>query len=293
MHNDSYSTILIPMGLSIDAKPSLRQLTARAEARAKLVVSGQEQIQYILNELLLGNIRVLVSDREFVLEVDIPRLEQSTLYASDPRRPRLLSLQDDSADESAQIAVASIERSADVVNKVGTILMHSNNCTNEIRHLENRVGVDTSAARKFHFGKQTSFLVTVADQTVSFKSQLTPKHKISVDALRFKAQFASFVQDPYLVKLEVLACEAPPEAVVPGATYRVCFHDLSPVERALAHVACELGLPLELEVKRLESTSTLKTKRLEVTQLLNVETLVQEFQECFALKRFASSDLIE
>lgn len=291
MHNETYSTIKIPMGLSVDAKPSLRQLTARAEARAKLVISGQKQLQYILNELLLGNIRVFVIDEEFVLEVDIPRFEQSTLYASDPHRPRLLSFQDDAADESAQIAIASIERSADVVDKVGTILMHSNKCKDEIRHLEDREGVDTNPARKFHFGKQTSFLVTVSDQAVTFKSQLIPVHKVALDVLRIEAQFASFVQDPYLVKLEVSACEAVPDAVGPGAIYRFCFHDLSTIERALALAACELGLPLELEVKKLESTCTLKTKRLEVTQLLNVESLAQGIQECFAMEGVARSDL--
>lgn len=165
----------VPLGLSVEAQPTLDSLRERARERLHLIASGQNELSYLTGEAFVGQAKLLVINDMYELHGELPQMTQPNMFGYGPAGARRkfgdFQRQDGQQAEVIDVTVAALEQSASLVNRVAAIMATSANHAEELLNIERSESVDTGPARRFHYFKQADFCVSVDDQSVDFRSQ--------------------------------------------------------------------------------------------------------------------------
>jgi hypothetical protein len=160
--------IAIPLGISVVAKASIRNLRKRAIKRAEVVAAGQPGLAFLTNSNFAEVSPLVIVDGNFTVEGPIP---------VDPQRPLPFGgdgedvvRQDEAEEFAVQQVLAMVTVSSQVLNEVANLMATSPNVKQDIEAYEEKNRVDTGPARTFVYQKQANFDVAVDGELVPFNS---------------------------------------------------------------------------------------------------------------------------
>ena len=166
----------IPLGVSVDAKPTFGTLLDRARERIRLINAGQGELSYMTDKDFIRNAKLVVIKGDYSFESRIPVQAQDDMFGHGQnaarRRFGSLARQDEAIAQAVDVTVEALEKSSALVQRVADIMLSATDPAAELFEIERREGLKTQPARHFNYFKQESFNVVAGDAHVGYESKV-------------------------------------------------------------------------------------------------------------------------
>ena len=160
--------IKIPLGISLEAKASIKNLRRRARNRAEVVAAGQPDLAFLTCTDFAEVSPLVVVDGSFMVEGPIPKQVQIPLFQAQEFDG--IARQDEAEEIAVRQVLAAVTVSARVLDEVANLMATSPAVKHDIQDFEMKNGVNTGPARTFVYQKQESFDVSVDGELVAFNA---------------------------------------------------------------------------------------------------------------------------
>jgi len=160
--------ITIPLGISLGAKASIKNLRRRARNRAEVVAAGQPDLAFLTDTDFAEVSPLVVVDGSFMVEGPIPQRVQMPLFPAEEFDG--IARQDEAEEIAVRQVLAAVTVSARVLDEVANLMATSPAVKHDIQDFEMKNGVNTGPARTFVYQKQESFDVSVDGELVAFNA---------------------------------------------------------------------------------------------------------------------------
>ena len=268
-------TMKIPLGISVESKPTFGDLFDRAKRRVSLMAAGQESLEYIVNEVFILGARIEIKDGKFELDAKIqikPQIDFFGHQAGGGRgRASDLSRQDDDEQKAVDETAAAVGNSARLLDRVAEAMGTSTNLAVELRNMERKEGVDTQPARRFIYLKQEEFVVDVEDEHILFKSHVVRTAVADVEPVSVVMTLVESRSDSVVARglINVTQGGSTSAGVRSGGTHEFRFVHLEGWQKTVLEAARWLKLPIRLKAVETISTCSLEQRPVDVHQVHN------------------------
>ncbi|MFH7042294.1 hypothetical protein ABT392_08245 [Paucibacter sp. JuS9] len=255
----------IPLGLAVNARPTVGAILDRARERIKLINAGQGELSYMSDADFIRNAKLVVIDGAYTFESEIPVLPQEDMFghgsAAARRRFGNLARQDEAMAQAVDITVEALQKSSVLVQRVADIMSTATDPAGELFDIERREGLKTRPARHFNYFKQESFSVVAGDAHVAYESTAV-RASVSpyVDPIQLLVELASTDHQSFdmraLVK-EVMG-EGLRGGVSAGGLRPFRFAGFGGWQQVVLTAAQWLKMPIRMNVVETVSTCSLK-----------------------------------
>lgn len=279
-------TMKIPLGVSVESKPTFGDLLDQAKRRVSLMAAGQESLAYIANEGFILEARIGINDGKFELDAKIQVKPQVDFFGhqggGSRGRATDLSRQDDEEQKAVDETVAAVGNSARLLDRVAEAMGTSTNLAAELRNMERKEGVDTQPARRFIYLKQEAFVVDVEDEQIPFKSHAVRTAVADVEPVSVVMTLVESRSDSVVARglINVTQGGSASAGVRSGGTHEFRFVHLEGWQKTVLEAARWLKLPIRLVAVEAISTCSLDQRPADVHQVHNwLELLEKTFIE--------------
>lgn len=300
MDADKRPTLKIQLGISVDSMPTFGDLLDRAKRQVSLVAAGQESLSFVKNESFILGTRLDVKDGNFELNASIPVKTQTDFFGhkADGRRGRGPGLcrQDDEEQMAVDEAVAAVENSSRILDRVAKAMSTSANLSAELMNIEKKEGVDTQPARSFIYRKQAEFMVALEDEKIPFKSHAVRAAVADPGSFNVDISIVESRSDSVLVRgyINALHGDVGSSNVRAGGIHEFRFVRLEGWQKAVLEAARWLNLPIHVVAVRAISTCTLNNLPAEVHQVHNwAELLGSTLVALLSIQNATNSGCVE
>lgn len=284
-------SIQIPLGISVEAQPSIKTLRRRARNRAEVAAANQPDLAFLSEGDFAETSPLVVVEGNFAIEATIPRPLQAPLFPNEAGDG--VTRSDASEEVLIQTVLSALTVSSKVLDEVADLMATSRTLKHDIREFERTTGVNTGPARSFIYQKQESFDVSVDGEAVSFNA-----HVARTAAPKGDPVHVLFTPDR--PKAEGMVTKGRVDAthgdnrrtgVQTGGIHDFRFGLLEPWQAALVDVAVHFQKKILVTADETDSTCSLNPLPTAVVEVHNwpelLETALLEFSRAARLYRTA------
>ena len=274
----------IPLGISVQARPTFGDLYDRAKQRVSLIAAGQELLKYVSDEAFILSAHIEVNEGRFELDATIPinpqidflgHEQENSGHGTNPMLRR-----DDAEQQAIDETVAAIQNSSRIVDRVAEAMasLPSSQLATEIKRLEKKEGVDTKPARSFIYLKQEGFVVDVDDEAIQFRAHVVRTAVANAETCEVVMTRVQPRSESTLVRGLVHETNGDGRygGVQSGGAHEFRFVGLEGWQKVVLESACWLQLPIRLAAVETVSTCTLAYRPNDVHQVHNWIELLED-----------------
>jgi hypothetical protein len=281
MDTGKVPTMKIPLGLSVESRPTFGDLMERAEKRITLIVAGQKVLDFAAAKSFVRGARLQVDDGNYELSAEIPTKPQADFIGNGQEKsfhPTGLRRKDEDEQQAVNEVVYAMENSSQLLDRVADAMATSPNLKAELRAIEKKEGVDTHPAQRFIYLKQGKFTVMVEDEPVPFnghvvRADVSDGDPVNVSVIPAESGAESFVVRGFVPSSQGLGGSLGLQQS--GVVHEFRFIHLQGWQKTLLEAARWLKIPIHLVARQTVSTCSLKQRPADVLQVNNWNDLLE------------------